>query len=68
MMDKFYKYTLYQNDEELGLVFSDDANRILELWSEFKSTQDGKDAPVWALKELGYKAGIYSEWEKHNAS
>lgn len=67
-MDKFYKYTLYQNDEEIGLVFSDDADRILELWSEFKSTHDGKDAPVWALKERGYKAGIYSEWKKHNAN
>ena len=52
------KYTLYQYDKEIGLVYSDDPDDILEIWSDLKFATDGIDSPVWYLKEKGYRAGI----------
>lgn len=61
MSDNF-KYTLFQNGQEIGLVYSDDENDILEMWSDFKSVHDGKDQPIWYLKAKGYHVGINSWW------
>ena len=68
MINRFHKYTLYQGEKELGLVFSDNESDILERWSEFKSVQDGKEMPVWHLKYLDYRPGVYSKWEADNAN
>jgi len=67
-MSNAFKYTLYQNGKELGLVFSDDEADILEIWSDLKSVSDGKESPVWYLKEKGYHAGINSWWENKYAN
>ena len=45
------KYTLYQHDKEIGLVYSNDPDHILEIWSDLKSVTDGIETPIWYLKE-----------------
>ena len=61
------KYTLYQHDKEIGLVYSDDPGDILEMWSDLKFARDGIEAPIWYLKEKGYRAGI-AKWGRENAN
>jgi hypothetical protein len=61
------KYTLYKHDKEIGLVYSNDPDDILEIWSDLKSVTDGIETPIWYLKEKGYRAGI-AKWGRENGT